>query len=205
MRSRRLERSRGRLVLVVASVVSAASGCATSTSARFPSQSPAIKNFQFVAPGLYRGAQPDAEGIKDLKARGMKTILSLRVPDRVNAWEAKEAVESGLDFISLPLSNYDHPSNSDVREFLKVVTDPTRQPVFVHCRQGQLRTGAVIASYRVLEQGWRADQAYQEAKRYGFDDQYPWYLPLKWFVQELDTYAHRNMQHAAAPSDALSP
>ncbi|MBI4354663.1 MAG: dual specificity protein phosphatase family protein [Candidatus Omnitrophica bacterium] len=171
------------------------SGCASPSAVQQPSQSSVIRNFQYVAPGICRGAQPDEEGLRALKAMGIKTIVSLRVPPRLIAQEAKQAEALGLDFVSLPLSNYDEPSDTEVKTFLAVVTDPRRQPVFVHCRQGQLRTGALMASYRVLEEGWSAEQAYTEAKALGFDDQYPWYRPLKRFIKDLD-----RVQVASEPS-----
>ena len=173
-----------------------AGGCATGPSASLPTQLSAVRNFQRVSPGIYRGAQPDDAGMEALKAFGIKTILCLRVPPRVIRWEGHKAEELDMDFVSLPLSNYDSPSDKSVRRFLDIITDPARQPVFVHCRQGQLRTGALMASYQVVEEDWSAEEAYAEAKRYGFDDQYPWYLPLKWFVNDLD-------RHTAALPDEL--
>jgi len=166
-------------------------GCATSSSSsRFPSQSASIQNFQSVSPGLYRGAQPTEAGLKSLKELGIKTIVSLRIPPQVVAWETGMADQLDMDFVSLPLSNYDSPSERQLREFLKIVTDPTRQPVFVHCRKGSLRTGAMIAGYRVIQEGWTVKQAYAEAKRFGFDNQSPWFLPLKWFIFDLSDYLH---------------
>lgn len=178
-------------------------GCATSPSASLPTQLTAIRNFQCVSPGIYRGAQPDEDGMEALKDLGIKTIVSLRVPEQVVEWEEGEAERLDMDFVSLPLSNYDDPSERDVRTFLKILTDPTRQPVFVHCRQGQLRTGALIASYRVIAEGWSAEAAYAEAKQLGFDDQYPWYLSLKWFIKDLDDYAHRFLGRTAALPEPL--
>jgi len=156
------------------------------TSARLSPQLTSIRNFQSVSRGIYRGAQPNSQGLEDLKDLGIKTIVSLRIPPQVIEWEAAMADQLDMNFVSLPLSTYERPSASEVREFLKIVTDPTRQPVFVHCRQGQMRTGAMIASYRVLHQGWTVEQAYAEAKQLGFHDRYPWYLPLKWFIWNLD-------------------
>ena len=177
----------GKVFALVVTVLCAAvcGGCATGPSASLPTQLSAVRNFQCVSPGIYRGAQPDEEGMEALKEFGIKTILCLRVPPRVIRWEGRKADELDMDFVSLPLSNYDSPSDKHVRRFPDLITDPARQPVFVHCRQGQLRTGALMASYRVVEEGWSAEEAYVEAKRYGFDDQYPWYLPLKWFVNDL--------------------
>jgi len=144
-------------------------GCARLSVSQRASQHPGIGNFQQVAPGIYRGAQPDEAGLRALKAMGITTIVSLRVPPRVIDWERE-------------------PSQEAVARFLSIVTDPTRQPVFVHCREGQLRTGAMMASYRVLKEGWTAQDAYAEAKALGFDDRYPWYLPLKWFITDLEDH-----------------
>ena len=191
-----------RLVVAVWCAVSAA-GCASGPSARLPSQLAAIGNFHCVSPGIYRGAQPDEAGMEALKTLGIKTVVSLRVPEQVVEWEEAEADRLDMKFVSLPLSNYGSPSDIDVRTFLKIITDPTRQPVFIHCRQGQLRTGALIASYRVLEEGWSAEAAYAEAKQLGFDDAYPWYLPLKWFVKDLDDYASRFTPRTAALPESL--
>ena len=173
--------------LVWSGAIIATAGCATTAAVPTrPSQSSVIPNFQCVAPGLlYRGAQPTPAGMQALKDMGIKTIVSLRVPHAVNAWEADAAGQLDMAFVSLPLSNYGRPNEAKVQEFLRIVTDPTRQPVFVHCRQGQLRTGAMIASYRVSQEGWTAGAAYAEAKEMGFGTDYPWFSPLKRFIQGL--------------------
>ena len=132
-----------------------------------------------------------------LKAMGVKTIVSLRVPTRVIAWESEKAKALGMDFVSLPISNYAEPSDTDVKKFLAIVTDPQRQPVFVHCREGRLRTGALMASYRVREEGWRAEDAYAEAQQLGFNARHLWYLPLKQFITHLDDAPARPTQVAS--------
>lgn len=171
----------------------AAIGCA-GPSASLPSQSLYIRNFQSVSSGIYRGAQPDERGMQALKDLGVKTIVSFRVPERVVEWEAAASDRYGIEFVALPLSNYDAPAEDDVRRFLALITDPARQPVYVHCRQGQLRTGAMFASYRVRREGWTVARAYAEAKRFGFDDHYPWYRPLKRFILSLN---HRTDQQSS--------
>ena len=39
---------------------------------------PGLTNFYQVTTNLYRGAQPTAEGMKQLKAMGIKTVINLR-------------------------------------------------------------------------------------------------------------------------------
>ena len=53
--------------------------------------------------------------------------------------------------------------------FLQVVNDPANQPVFVHCKGGRHRTGAMTATYRMTREGWTAEQAVAEMKRFDFD------------------------------------
>ena len=61
------------------------------------------------------------------------------------------------------------PSAGQAELFLKLVNDPANQPVFVHCAGGRHRTGAMSAIYRITHDGWSADQAYLEMKRYDFE------------------------------------
>ena len=54
--------------------------------------------------------------------------------------------------------------------FLNVVNDPVNWPVYVHCKGGRHRTGHMTAIYRITHDGWTADQAYEEMKKYDFND-----------------------------------
>jgi tyrosine-protein phosphatase SIW14 len=56
-----------------------------------------------------------------------------------------------------------------VREFLRVMDDPTNHPVLVHCFAGVHRTGTLCAVYRMEYQGWTADRAIAEMEEYGFE------------------------------------
>src|SRR5262245_35444615 len=60
-----------------------------------------------VAPGLYRGGQPSAEGVAWLKSIGVKTVLNLR---HYHGDTEKGQVESvGLRYESIPLTSRDAP------------------------------------------------------------------------------------------------
>src|SRR5262245_41886123 len=62
-----------------------------------------LPNFYKVNDQLYRGAQPEAGGIRKLKELGVQTILNLRGEGEETRTEQKEAEEAGLKYIALPM------------------------------------------------------------------------------------------------------
>jgi len=128
---------------------------------------PSIKNFGKVNDNYFRGAQPNQSQIAALKAMGVKTIIDLRrdsIPQEP-AW----AKERGLRYFNLRLKSHQHASEEQSKTFLRLVNDPTNFPVFVHCRGGKHRTGAMTAIYRITHDGWTAQQAFDEMQKYHFD------------------------------------
>ena len=73
-------------------------------------------------------------------------------------------------------------------EFLKVATDPKRQPVFVHCQHGADRTGTMCAIYRLVEQGWSKDEAIREITDGGYGFHSVWQNLIK-YLRNLDVKA----------------
>jgi hypothetical protein len=88
-----------------------------------------------------------------------------------------------MKFFRIPLTTTERPAESAIAEFLKIVNDPANQPVYVHCQGGRHRTGAMTAVYRMTENGWTADQAYSEMKRFNFEG-FPGHPVLKQFVYD---------------------
>jgi protein tyrosine phosphatase (PTP) superfamily phosphohydrolase (DUF442 family) len=122
-----------------------------------------VENFHQVSPTLYRGAQPTEEGMKNLSKMGIKMVISLR------------KFHSDRDEIGdLPLKykritfNTLHPEDKEVAEFLKLVSNPANQPVFVHCLHGSDRTGMMCALYRVAYERWTKEEAIFEWTEGGF-------------------------------------
>jgi hypothetical protein len=54
-----------------------------------------------------------------------------------------------------------------IRAFFNAVDGAEPGPVFVHCRRGTDRTGAIVAFYRIARQGWEAEKAAKEARDVG--------------------------------------
>ncbi|HEX8160579.1 MAG TPA: tyrosine-protein phosphatase [Pyrinomonadaceae bacterium] len=127
-----------------------------------------IENFGKVNETYYRGAQPDREGFAELKRLGVKTVVDLRKDAKREA--AGWAREAGLRYVNLPLMSSEPATEEQTAYFLKLVNDPENQPVYVHCKGGRHRTGALTAVYRIAHDGWTADQAFAEMLNYDFDN-----------------------------------
>lgn len=128
------------------------------------------ENFQQVASGIFRSAQPAPEALRIAQRRGIRTLLVLR--SEIPAAERDAAAGLGLDVVHVPMSGESLPSMEQVDRALDVIVDPARRPVLVHCVHGEERTGAVVAAYRVAVEGWTPDAAEREALAlgFGFDD-----------------------------------
>ncbi len=126
------------------------------------------RNVCVVTPNLIRGGQPTAEGVSRLKHAGIRTIIDLRNEPAIIEREANVCRQLGVRFVSIPLDEFNVPASADSGRFLQAVNDPGNQPVYVHCLHGQDRTGAMVGLYRVMSQGWTADQAYEEMVARGF-------------------------------------
>jgi len=127
---------------------------------------PGLSNVGRVAPGVYRGAQPEAAGYATLKKMGIRTVINLR-----NSMSERAAVEgAGMRSIEVPMEMSRDGLRAKVDRVLALMADPANQPVFVHCRHGQDRTGIVIAAYRMKMEEWPLSQAESEMKAFGFND-----------------------------------
>ena len=126
-----------------------------------------IKNFGCINENFYRGAQPKEQDYADLGAMGVKTIIDLQRDGNTTEQGLVEA--QGMKFYRIGMSDKNQPSAEQAELFLKIVNDPANQPVFVHCLGGRHRTGAMSAIYRITHDGWSADQAFLEMKRYDFE------------------------------------
>lgn len=154
------------LAATLALAGAAASGARDSKK---PAGAPA-ENFGKVNDNYYRGGQPDAEGFARLKQLGIKTVIDLR-KDSVAA-APEQARAQGMQYFNIPMKASRPATPEQTAYFLKLVNDPANWPVYVHCKGGRHRTGALTAVYRITHDGWTADQAWDEMKKYDFNDSF---------------------------------
>ena len=125
-----------------------------------------VPNFGQVNENYFRGAQPSQLAIERLHTLGIRTVIDLQeqpVRDEP-AW----ARAAGLQYFNIPLSGSRPATEEQTTRFLELVNDPKNLPVYVHCKVGKHRTGAMTAIYRITHDTWTADKAYEEMKTFGW-------------------------------------
>ena len=148
----------------------------------------AVDRFHRVDERLFRGAQPSEAGLKSLRDAGVRTVISLR-DDRDLGFDERRVVESlGMRFVSVPVQDGSFFTQSRripdeaIRAFFDAVDAAEPGPIFVHCRRGTDRTGAIVAFYRIARQGWDSQRAAKEARDVGMR---PWYRGLQQQIKEF--------------------
>ena len=145
---------------------------------------------------LFRGAQPQENGLGELKKLGITTIVDLRGEDREKyEWERKQAESLGMRFVHLAVSGWAPPSDEQVAQFLTLFRDDPRQKVFVHCRFGDDRTGVFVAAYRMAVDKWSPERAMDEMYFFGFNGF--WHPSMKKFIHDFPN--HLRSAPALAP------
>ena len=145
-----------------------------------PIRKPGLGNFYRISKTLYRGEQPTAEGMKQLEAMGIKTVVNLR------QHHSDDDILKGVNLSCENIPTSAFGMNADeVVAFLRIATDTSRQPVFVHCKHGADRTGVMCAAYRIVVQGWSKADALAEMTGGGFGHHKIWFN-LRRFVSNLD-------------------
>ena len=145
-----------------------------------PIQIKGVPNLHKVSDTLYRSAQPSAEGMRNLRATGVETIVNLRSfhSDR------HEIGDTGLAYEHIYMKAW-HPEEDDAVRFLQIVANPRRDPVLVHCQHGADRTGTMCALYRVAVQGWSKEEAIEEMSQGEFGFHGLWDNLIQW-INALD-------------------
>jgi protein tyrosine phosphatase (PTP) superfamily phosphohydrolase (DUF442 family) len=158
-----------------------------------------VPNSGKVTTTLFRGAQPTREGFTTLAASGIAIVVDLRFEGDRDA-ERRAVTQAGMEYVGMPWSCH-FPRDSVTAQFLQFVRANPERKIFVHCEHGVDRTGLMIATYRMAEQGWTPEQARREMVAYGFD-----FVHRTW-CRAVSSYEFAFPQHfSSAPEfDSLRP
>lgn len=156
-----------------------------------------LPNLFQVSPELYRSAQPDETGMRNAKAMGIKTVLSLRTEKD----DPKLSRGTGLHLEQVGITTW-NIHDADLVTALKIIhTAP--KPVLVHCRHGADRTGLVMALYRMAFQDWGKEDAKDEMQNGGFGFHRIW-TNIPEIIDRTDITAIRQEVMGPRKSDPVS-
>ena len=155
-----------------------------------------VPNLWRVEPDLYRSARPESAGFQELEKLGVKAVLDLESP-------ADEAAAKGtsLKLYHVPMNAFGLRDES-VLEAMRILSDPSNRPIVIHCQHGADRTGAMMALYRVVVQGWSKADAIREMNAGGYHHS-SWFSNLDRYVANADVDALRKALKIAKPSATL--
>ena len=166
----------------------------------------ATGNIHEVSPDLYRSGTLSPERLRRLiEETGIRTVVNLRQGEG-SEWLAEERQvlqELDVDFVGLPLSATEIPSEEELRSLAYALMEAPR-PILVHCKAGADRSGLAAAIYRYVVEGFTRDDAEAQLSfRYGH---FPWLgsetramgLAFKRFADDWQRYTERLQRKAPA-------
>lgn len=122
-------------------------------------------NFAHVDDNLWRGARPTPAQAQYLLSAGVASVINLELFEEDKAaWG-----DSIIPYVHLadwePLAMVPAWEDRHVRSVLAAIRDLPK-PVFLHCRDGQNRTGIAVGAYRLVERGDPLDFVLAEMVKY---------------------------------------
>ena len=133
--------------------------------------------------GVFRSEQPGVGDLADLKALGLRSLLSLREYHT----DSERFAQAGFVLLQ-HRSSAGSLTAADAEAILLLIRDAPK-PVLVHCWHGSDRTGLAIAAYRLVFQDWTKDRAVDELVNGGFGFHASIYPEIVQLVRSLDVPA----------------
>lgn len=114
----------------------------------------AWRNMYEIAPGVWRGNQPDPAQLARLAARGFRAVLNLRGETEWGSYilEREACATLGLRLIDIKMNSRLLPPREAVLA-LDAIFAEAEKPLLIHCKSGSDRAGFVAALYLLLREG----------------------------------------------------
>lgn len=171
------------------------------------------RRFGVVEPGkVYRSGKITPSALQRLhRDHGIRTIIDLGTYEPGSPEEAREQRTADLLGVTRYRFNLEGDATGDPNDYveaLRLMSDPTLQPVLVHCGAGTERTGCAIVLYRTIVQGRSIQSAYDEAKRFDQDpgkNEWVFRMLLEWAPKIEEAYRGGGPVPGTAPRPEPEP
>ena len=125
-------------------------------------------NFAQLGPGIYRASYPQAAHFSAIQPLKLKTIITF-VPEEIQPDYQSFMRTEGIAHHQIHvLANKDpnvYTNDDVVNKVMKLMLDPTKHPILIHCNKGKHRTGCMTACFRKVT-GWSLDACVAEYEKF---------------------------------------
>jgi len=140
-----------------------------------------IYNFLALSENLFTGGMPKADELTDAAQSGVEMVVNLAPHEVSNALpgETELVTSLGMQYINIPVI-WNTPTKDGLDRFMDLMDENKDKKILVHC-QANFRATAFVALYRILRQGWNADDAMAGMHKIWDAEDYPIW---KMFIEE---------------------
>lgn len=140
-----------------------------------------IYNFLALSENLFTGGMPTQEQLADAARRGVELVVNLAPHEVSNALagEPELVTSQGMQYINIPVI-WTTPTKDGLDRFMDIMDQNKHKKILVHC-QANFRATAFVALYRILRQGWDAEEAMTGMHQIWDTEDYPIW---KMFIEE---------------------
>lgn len=127
-----------------------------------PAEVSTIYNYRPVDALLATSGQPTEAQLAAVAREGFAVVINLALHDdpRYSLPDEEKMVKSlGMEYVHIPVQ-FGAPTEADADAFFAAMEQHRGKKVLVHCAANK-RVIAFLGLYRVLEQGWQPEEAFQ--------------------------------------------
>ncbi len=121
-------------------------------------------NFHQISEEAYRSSQPTMWQLRrEVKARGIKTIINLKganLGSAYYAFEKEQCAKLGIRMVDIDIYSRGIPEGSRIRR-AKEVFDSVEYPIWIHCKAGADRAGIYATLYQYFRKHIPIEQTNQ--------------------------------------------
>ncbi|MBI5865381.1 MAG: tyrosine-protein phosphatase [Planctomycetes bacterium] len=120
----------------------------------------------------YRSAQPTPETLERvIRDKHVRTMVNLRGENEKELWYQREKTaceKAGVKLVNIRLSASAMPSRENLLALFELFSDPSNEPLLIHCKSGADRSGMAAGLWRMIALKEDAATAMQELSiKYG--------------------------------------